>query len=259
MLLDDVASGRLKPTAVVLLMHYKRVAWTLHGGPVIESLRDTQKATGLSQGTILAARKALATTGWAMVDDGPRVATVGLAERWVENCPGHAAANAQNLSKPAADAQNLSVDAQKPGKFAQNLSEFARNLSNSELEIEDKTLKDVEEVGAFKAPTHPVGVGAQGAHSGADPDVVLELVRQQGLVVGLSPGDKKILRECDFTTEQIAEGWAAALKGTWTKWKTRAVVFRFVLADLSEYFAEKTARDKRPKSELEVFGTRRAS
>jgi hypothetical protein len=155
-LLDDVTAGRLKATSLVLYLHYKRISWALHGGPVTEALRETQKASGLSQGTILSSRKELAAAGWAIVDEAPRVATVTLVERWAENCPGH---DAQNLSKQTTeatpDAQKLSKDAQNLSDFAQNLSDFAQNLSKSELEpgpIESEDIEDVPEESGARAP-----------------------------------------------------------------------------------------------------------
>jgi hypothetical protein len=150
LLLDEIAQGQLKPTALVLYTHYLRVAWQLEGQAIVEPLRDTEKLTGLSQGTILAARRALADAGWIATEESQRVATVSLTDRWAENCPGHLARNAQNLSKGArAHARILSKVAQNPGENAQNLSKVKLELRVKTEDLEDKQQHTREE------PQHP--------------------------------------------------------------------------------------------------------
>jgi hypothetical protein len=90
LLLDDVASGQLHPAAVVLYLHYKRVAWEQHGQSIDETLRETNRRTGLGNATILRAREELQEFGWLAVEtQGERRwqrATITLTERWEDNC-----------------------------------------------------------------------------------------------------------------------------------------------------------------------------
>jgi hypothetical protein len=141
LLLEHVAAGALKPTSLVLYAHYKRIAWEQHGRPIAETLRETKHRTNLSNGTILAARRELAKTGWITVQiEGQRrdqLVTVSLIERWTENCPGHT--NGQNLTKDGAIGQIPAIHGQKPAIRGRNLTKAHHG------EHPLKTLEDIED------------------------------------------------------------------------------------------------------------------
>jgi hypothetical protein len=148
--LDAAATGALRPASVLLYLHYRRVAWEQHGQPVTETLRETQRRTGLSNGTILTARGALEAAGWlTVVKDGQRggqEVTITILERWEENCRGHGQIG-QKLT-------NLGEIGQKPANLAQKSTNLGRNLSKSEFNNGPyKTLKDLKDpLGASPIP-----------------------------------------------------------------------------------------------------------
>ena len=125
LLLDDVASGRLKPAAIVLYLHYKRVAFEQHGGPIDETLRETKTRTGLSNGTILSARDELESAGWLQVDkhgtSSAQVVTIAVLERWAENCERHGHLG-QKLTKSGELGQKLTKVGQKPANVGRKLT-----------------------------------------------------------------------------------------------------------------------------------------
>lgn len=141
LLLEHIADGRLKPSSVVLLLHYMRLAWEQHGRPITETLRDTKRRTGLSNGTILVSRSELADADWIQIQvEGQRrdqLVTVTLKQRWDENCSGHV--NGQNLTNSALIGRNPARHGQKPARHG-------RNLTNAHLgDARIKTLKDIED------------------------------------------------------------------------------------------------------------------
>lgn len=178
LMLNDVVVGRLQPTAVILWLYYKRRAWEEHSaGPPTESLRQIEERSGLSRGTILAARKSLADTGWIelQVEGSHRdqVVTVVLLDRWQENtdeiCSRHGptAATVQNLDNPSGFGRNPDMHVQKPAMHVQN-------LDKAEL---DSGLKTPEEI---KDPSGGIGVSDL-AHQGILPLLVkLDRPLQQG-------------------------------------------------------------------------------
>jgi hypothetical protein len=142
LLLEDVAAGRVQPTAVVLYLHYKRVAWQNHGNPVIETLRETKQQTGLSNGTILLARDSLATTGWIQLEiqggTHHEVVRVEVLDRWVENCPGHDSHGGQILTTG-------SLGGRKPATGGQNPATGGRKPATTELENALKTPVEIKD------------------------------------------------------------------------------------------------------------------
>jgi hypothetical protein len=248
LLLDEIAQGRLKPTALVLYTHYVRVAWQREGQPIVESLRDTEKLTGLSQGTILAARRALADAGWIVIEESQRVTTVSLTDRWAENCSGHSGRNAQNLSKAArTHAQNLSDFAQNPGANAQNLSKV-------ELEVRVKTedLKDNRQQHAREEPQHP-GVQPRLPRLQAQvlplrpEDLVSAVYRGAGLDVRTLT-EPMYARELAIASALIRVG-AEPLEGeAWAR-QAAANTRRYALIDMRAFEHERAAfhREERPR------------
>jgi hypothetical protein len=130
-MLQDVAAGRLSPSAVVLLLHYMQLAFAQHGKPIQETLRDTGAATNLGNGTILAAREALAASGWITVEvEGQRrhqVVTITLADRWDENCARHDGYG-----------QKLTTYGQKPANGGRKLTIADLKSSPKTEDVEDK-------------------------------------------------------------------------------------------------------------------------
>jgi hypothetical protein len=137
LLLDHAAEGKLGGSAITLYLHYKRLAYELHGRPMAESLRETKRRTGLSNGTILAARGQLRDAGWLRVNEQREgePAVITLIERWEENCHGHTAAGGQNLTTPG---RNPAASGQKPAAGGRILT--TSNLRNDPIKTED--LKD---------------------------------------------------------------------------------------------------------------------
>lgn len=134
LLLEDAATGKLGPSAIVLYLHYKRVAFELHGQPMAESLRETKRRTGLSNGTILTARAQLVEAGWASLheeSDGEPV-IVMLLERWDDNCHGHTPSGGQILTAPG---QKLTASGQKPAASGRFLT--AAHLKIGPVKTED--------------------------------------------------------------------------------------------------------------------------
>jgi hypothetical protein len=143
LLLDDVASGRLKPAAIVLYLHYKRVAFEQHGEPIDETLRETKVRTGLSNGTILSARDELESAAWLQVDkhgtSRGQMVTITVLERWPENCQRHGHIG-QKLTKPGgAIGQKLTRFGQKPADVGRKLTKphLSAELLNTGEYIED--------------------------------------------------------------------------------------------------------------------------
>jgi len=142
LLLEDSAAGKLHPAAVVLYLHYKRLAFEQHGHPIDETLRETKDRTGLSNGTILAARGELERTGWLQVEKAGQRAgqqvTITLSERWADNCEQH-----EHLGQKLTKAEELG---QKPAKLGQKPAKFGRNLTKAHLKIGSfKTVEDYED------------------------------------------------------------------------------------------------------------------
>jgi hypothetical protein len=145
LLLEEVRAERLQPSALILWLHYKRQAWKSHAGSTApaEPLRLTELQSGLSRGTILAARKALAETGWIeLYVEGQRrdqEVTIRLLERWDENCQGHEQTNVQNLDKAADFGRNPDMYVQNPDIHVQKLDKA--HLKNGPFKT-IKTIKD---------------------------------------------------------------------------------------------------------------------
>jgi hypothetical protein len=175
LLLDDVASGRLKPAAIVLYLHYKRVAFEQHGEPIDETLRETKARTGLSNGTILTARDELESAAWLQVDkhgtSRGQLVTITVLERWPENCEQHGHIG-QKLTKPGgAIGQKLTAFGQKPANVGRKLtkSHLSAEMLNTGEYIEDLTPQppkggekgEVEESndGGLAAPSHQPTLG----------------------------------------------------------------------------------------------------
>jgi hypothetical protein len=168
--LDAAAAGVLRPASVLLYLHYRRVAWEQHGQLVIETLRETQRRTGLSHGTILNARGELETAGWlTVVKDGHRggqEVTVTILDRWEENCRGHGQL-AQKLS-------NGGEVGQKPANLAQKSTNLGRNLSKSEFSDGPyKTFVDREDSQGASPEPGWESVGATPRASGYTPEELL--------------------------------------------------------------------------------------
>lgn len=162
LMLNDVVVGRLQPTAVILWLYYKRRAWEEHSaGPPIESLREIEDRSGLSRGTILAARKSLADTGWIELQvqgfHRSQVVTVMLLDRWQENtdeiCSRHGptAATVQNLDNPPGFGRNPDMYVQKPAMHVQN-------LDKAELDLGLKTPEELKDL----TPPTPEGAWGDG-------------------------------------------------------------------------------------------------
>lgn len=151
LLLDDAADGKLGGSAITLYLHYQRVSFELHGQPPAESLRETKRRTGLSNGTILTARSQLAKAGWVEIQErteGEPVIVL-LINRWDENCRGHAAQGGQNLTTPG----------RKPAAGGRKLT--TANLEEPRI----KTLEDIED---SLTPLSPKGGrGGDGEQDGA--------------------------------------------------------------------------------------------
>src|SRR5919199_769161 len=139
LLLDHAATGKLLPSAIALYLHYRRVAFELHGQPLAESLRETKRRTGLSNGTILAARAQLVAAGWVVIQEqeGSEPAVVTLVERWDENCRGHT--HQQGGQKLTTPGQNLTAGGQKPAAGGRKLT--TSHLKNGPFKT-IKTIKD---------------------------------------------------------------------------------------------------------------------
>lgn len=191
LLLDDTAAGVLHPAAVVLLLHYMRAAFEQHGA-IDETLRETGKRTGLSNGTLLKARDELANAGWLTVEkQGNRSGqdvTITLAERWEDNCKCHG----QHLGQKMTKSEDLG---RKPAKFGQKPAKFGRNLTKphlSELPFNTEDIKD------------PFGDG------GVDSRVT-GLERQlPGMLTEVPPsrsfGATSGPIECSYTAEELLDG-----------------------------------------------------
>jgi hypothetical protein len=137
LLLEHAAEGKLLPSAIVLYLHYKRVSYEQHGQPAAEGLRETKRRTGLSNGTILAARAALTAEGWVYVQEqGGEAAIVTLVERWTDNCR-----CGQILTTPG---QKLTTSGQKPAAGGRKLT--ATHLSGARI----KNLKRIAQWPAVK-------------------------------------------------------------------------------------------------------------
>jgi hypothetical protein len=142
LVLDDAATGALHPASVLLLLHYMRAAFERHGQPINETLRETGKRTGLSNGTLLKARAELVKGKYVTVEkqgsfSGQDV-TITLAERWEDNCERHG-----HLGQKMTKTENLG---QKPAKFGQKPAKVGRKLTKSHLNGELlKTLEDIED------------------------------------------------------------------------------------------------------------------
>jgi hypothetical protein len=239
LLLDDVASGRLKPAAIVLYLHYKRVAFEQHGQPIDETLRETNVRTGLSNGTILTARDELESAGWLQVDKHGtgrgQLVTVTVLERWPENCERHGHFGQKLTKRAEAFGQNLTSFGQKPAKAGQILTKphLSAEMLNTGEYLKDPSRGRAREDGVFEKPetgaTAPrppeqeilTGLYVDGLGHQGVPRIASELDSARDLVAdGATPTDAAAwAREALDSGIQLVT--AATMLKAWPAWQAR--------------------------------------
>ena len=206
---DPTTDKPLDPYAITLYLHYVHLSGNHHGAHD-EPVRQTAKATAISLGQVVAARKRLAETGWIIVRveglPGHQITHVTLTDRWDENCV-------------------HTVNANDASVHVVNASVHTVNANDAPLRTRARRVKESpvnpvpEEVQPEKIEKDPGGPpdGSPGSTAKNKNAAVIDAIRAAcgHDAAVLRPQDHKAIKDTVYTAEIIAEVYCAVFSGTY--------------------------------------------